>query len=297
VKSRVAASRPEGTGDRLRRLHAVSTRLGEIAPLERTRLVDEVTHRLRNLILDGTLVPGQRLLQTSLAEELGVSRTPLREALRVLQHEGFVEFVDGNKTLAVVDFSTDDLLEIYELREVVDGLAVRLAAQRGITRATGKRLHGALADFKGAVGPRAITRRAAAHADFHATIAQASGNRHVVGQIPMIRFTAQMGTRYVQNLDEHARSQALGGIEQGEGNHLAILQAIRAAMPARRSGRLASTSARRSTRSSASARRGPGVRRECQTAGSRTASMLAAPLSGTRAWRHTSTGNETLTSE
>jgi len=204
----------------------VSTPLGDIAPLERTRLVDEVTHRLRNLILDGTLVPRQRLLQTSLAEELGVSRTPLREALRVLQHEGFVEFVDGNKTLAVVDFSTDDLLEIYELREAVDGLAARLAAQRGITRATGKRLRGALAEFQGAVDPRAITRRAAAHADFHATIAQSSGNRHVVAQIPMIRFTAQMGTRYVQNLDEDARSRALAGIEQGEGSHLAILQSI-----------------------------------------------------------------------
>jgi len=94
------------------------------------------------------------------------------------------------------------------------------------TRATGKRLRGALAEFQGAVDPRAITRRAAAHADFHATIAQSSGNRHVVAQIPMIRFTAQMGTRYVQNLDEDARSRALAGIEQGEGSHLAILQSI-----------------------------------------------------------------------
>jgi DNA-binding GntR family transcriptional regulator len=86
----------------------VPARRPALAPLERTHLVDEVTHRLRTLILDGTLVPGRRLLQTNLAEELGVSRTPLREALRVLQNEGFVEVVDGNKTLAVVDLSQLD---------------------------------------------------------------------------------------------------------------------------------------------------------------------------------------------
>lgn len=204
----------------------MATGLPDIAPFERTRLVDEVTHRLRSLILDGTLVPGQRLLQTGLAEELGVSRTPLREALRVLQSEGFVEVIDGNKTLAVIDLSTDDLLEIYELREVVDGLAARLAAAQGITSATARRLHGAIVEMRRAIDPEALTRRAPAHADFHATIAQASGNRYVQGQIPLIRFTAEMGTRYVQNLDEETRSQTHAAIEQGEGNHLAILQAI-----------------------------------------------------------------------
>ena len=204
----------------------MSTALPTIAPFERTRLVDEVTHRLRNLILDGTLAPGLRLLQTSLAEKLGVSRTPLREALRVLQHEGFVEFIDGNKTLAVIDLSVEELLEMYELREVVDGLAARLAAKQGINSATAKRLHRALVELRRASDPRALTRRAPAHADFHATIAEASGNRHMLGQIPMIRFTAQMGTRYVQHLDGQARLEALMRIEEGKGNHGAILQAI-----------------------------------------------------------------------
>jgi DNA-binding GntR family transcriptional regulator len=210
-----------------RTLPGVSTVLPEITPFgERTRLVDEVTDRLRNLIVDGTLVPGRRLLQTNLAEELGVSRTPLREALRVLQSEGFVDVVDGNKTLAVVDLSPADLVAAYELREVVDGLAARLAAAQGLSSATAKRLQDAIAEIRGAVDPRSLTLRAPAHSEFHATIALASGNRHVVGQIPMIRFTAQMGTRYVQSLDEDARLQTLTWIEQGDGNHFAILQAI-----------------------------------------------------------------------
>ena len=109
---------------------------------------------------------------------------------------------------------------------VVDGLAARLAAKQGINSATAKRLHRALVELRRASDPRALTRRAPAHADFHATIAEASGNRHMLGQIPMIRFTAQMGTRYVQHLDGQARLEALMRIEEGKGNHGAILQAI-----------------------------------------------------------------------
>jgi GntR family transcriptional regulator of vanillate catabolism len=210
----------------VRTLHPVQTRLPDFAPLERTRLVDDVTRRLRTLILDGTLAPGRRLLQTNLAEELGISRTPLREALRVLQHEGFVEFIDGNKTLAVVDLSNDDLLELYELREVVDGLAARLAAKQGMNGATAKRLHSALAIFRRAIEPRVLPQRATAHADFHATIAELSANRHVIGQITMIRFTAQMGSRYVRRLDEKTRMRTLLRIEDGDGNHRQILEAI-----------------------------------------------------------------------
>jgi DNA-binding GntR family transcriptional regulator len=204
----------------------VSTGLPDLAPFARTRLVDEVTDRLRNLIVDGTLAPGQRLLQTSLSEQLGVSRTPLREALRVLQNEGFVEFVDGNKTLAVVDLSAEELVAAYQLREVVDGLAARLAATRGISSAMAKRLHDVIAQMRAAPGPRKLNRRAPAHSDFHASIALASENRHVIGQIPMIRFTAEMGTRFVQSLDEDARAQTHNWIETGDGNHFAILQAI-----------------------------------------------------------------------
>src|SRR5438093_10908651 len=106
--------------------------LHALKPFERTRLVDEVTDRLRSLILDGTLPPGQPLLQISLSEQLGVSRTPLREALRVLENEGFVRISNGNNTLEVVELSPQEMVEMYELREVVDGLAARLAAKRGI---------------------------------------------------------------------------------------------------------------------------------------------------------------------
>src|SRR5579862_4729146 len=114
----------------------------EIPAFERTRLVDDVTDRLRSMIIDGTLAPGTTLLQIDLAERLGVSRTPLREAFRILEYEGFVRIANGNKTLEVVDLSDDDIIELYQFREVIDGLAARLAAKRGISDADYEMLMG-----------------------------------------------------------------------------------------------------------------------------------------------------------
>src|SRR2546423_7022103 len=152
-----------------------------LQPLERTRLVNDVTNRLRSLILDGSLLPGQLLLQMSLSQQLGVSRTPLREALRILEHEGFVQVVNGNTTLEVVDFRPEDMIDLYELREAIDGLAASLAATRGVSRETVAHLRSALKSMRDATTPFDPARRAAAHATFHATLAEASGNKHVMG--------------------------------------------------------------------------------------------------------------------
>src|SRR4029453_5215247 len=99
---------------------------------ERPRLVDDVTNRLRQMIVDGTLSAGQPLLQIELSKKLGVTRPPLRGAFRVLEHEGFVRATNGNNTLEVIGLSNEEMTEIYQYREVIDGLAARLAAKRGI---------------------------------------------------------------------------------------------------------------------------------------------------------------------
>jgi GntR family transcriptional regulator of vanillate catabolism len=200
----------------------------KLKPFERTRLVDEVTDRLRSLILDGTLPPGQQLLQITLSEQLGVSRTPLREALRVLENEGFVRIVNGNNTLEVIDLSPEDMIELYELREVIDGLAARLAAKRGIDKGTSKELRAALDDMRAATEPFDATRRAAAHARFHALLAEASGNRHVIAQSPMIRLTAQMLARRLSQYRKDEPTYSAETLEEGEDDHLAVIEAIEA---------------------------------------------------------------------
>lgn len=86
--------------------------------------------RLRELILDGDLSPGQRLSELAVVERLGVSRTPVRAALARLQEEGLVEALTSGG-YAVRAFSEQEVNEAIELRGVLEGLAARLAAEKG----------------------------------------------------------------------------------------------------------------------------------------------------------------------
>lgn len=84
---------------------------------------------LRNAIASGTLSPGERLMENQLAEQLRVSRTPVREAIRKLEQEGFVVMVPRRGTY-VADISIRDINEIFEIRTALEVLAAGLAAER-----------------------------------------------------------------------------------------------------------------------------------------------------------------------
>lgn len=84
---------------------------------------------IREAILSGRIQPGERLKEAGLARELGLSRTPVREALLVLQAEGLIDTFP-NKGAVVPEKSASDLLGIYELRALLEGHACRLAARR-----------------------------------------------------------------------------------------------------------------------------------------------------------------------
>ena len=84
--------------------------------------------RLRQDILDGTLPPGRPLVEAVLAARYQVSRTPVREALRRLEQDGLVERVD--RTMRVRRHSAEEILELYEVRTILETAAVRAAAER-----------------------------------------------------------------------------------------------------------------------------------------------------------------------
>ena len=86
-----------------------------------------VFEHLRNAILDGTLLPGERLMEVQLADKLGVSRTPIREAIRKLELEGLVEMIP-RRGAQVSDLSVKDVADVLEVRETLEGLAASLAA-------------------------------------------------------------------------------------------------------------------------------------------------------------------------
>jgi GntR family transcriptional regulator of vanillate catabolism len=91
-----------------------------------------VTEALRELLLQGEFPPYTRLQETWLAERMQVSRTPIRESLRVLARDGLLEYAP-NRGYSVRHFSVDDIVSAFRVRSVLEGLGCRLIAERGMS--------------------------------------------------------------------------------------------------------------------------------------------------------------------
>ena len=95
--------------------------------------LDQVLVELRERILNGDLKPGERLAEVPLAEQLHVSRTPVRHALTLLEAEGLLE-PSGSRGFVVRRFSFQDITDAIDVRGVLEGLAARMVAEHGVTR-------------------------------------------------------------------------------------------------------------------------------------------------------------------
>ena len=138
-------------------------------------VADLAYERIRGLVLSGELAPGTRLGQVELAERFGISRTPVREALRRLAGEGLVDF-HSNRGFRVADLGLDAVLRRLEVRAILEPGIARLAAQRRTERDVEL--------LKGCITREARARSGiAAHdasREFHVTLARASGNEELV---------------------------------------------------------------------------------------------------------------------
>ena len=92
-------------------------------------LREMVYEELKMQILKGAIIPGTRMMEGELAEEMGVSRTPIREAIRKLEKEGLVTIAPRRGAYASM-ISTEDMVEILEVRQDLEGLAAYFAADR-----------------------------------------------------------------------------------------------------------------------------------------------------------------------
>lgn len=134
---------------------------------------------LKRRIVDNDLPPGHRLVERDLAVELGVSRIPLREALRLLSAEGLVVIVPGKGTI-VAPLTPQDVRDLFDVRESLEVLAARLAAERADPAALA-RLRECLAAARRADGrARLLTE---ANADFHSALVTAADNRLLAGMM------------------------------------------------------------------------------------------------------------------
>jgi len=107
----------------------MSSEVSQLQPLDLLNLRGHITQRIRGAILDGTYKPGERLVETAIAAQLGVSRAPIREALSALEREGLVVNVP-RRGYSVIDFTDKDIDEIYSLRLLLEIGALRRAAER-----------------------------------------------------------------------------------------------------------------------------------------------------------------------
>lgn len=149
-------------------------------------LRDVVFNTLRDAILTGKLVPGERLMENQLAEKLGVSRTPVREALRMLELENLVELVP-RKGAQVLDMSEKDIINILEVRSALEGLATSVACKK-MTKEDLQQLKNMEVDFEKAVAENDVEHFVDIDEDFHDLIFAATENDKLINIFRNLRI-------------------------------------------------------------------------------------------------------------
>lgn len=182
----------------------------EVTMNEYLPLRDVVFNTLRRAILRGELKPGERLMEIRLANKLGVSRTPIREAIRKLELEGLVLMVP-RKGAEVAEITEKNLRDVLEVRCALEELAVQLACDR-IDPERMQQLLDAAAHFRDILGTADITELGEADEAFHDVIFRATDNRRLIQLLnnlreQMYRYRIEYLKKkecYPQLLEEHA---------------------------------------------------------------------------------------------
>ncbi|HVY14424.1 MAG TPA: GntR family transcriptional regulator [Rhodopila sp.] len=152
---------------------------------EHAPLRDQVAENLRLAILEGRLKPGERLIEDRLAEEFGVSRNPIREAIRTLASEGLIE-VNARRGAVVTTLTPEEAEELLEVRATLEAANARLAARRrdpGVLQI----LKDVLARGTEAVEAARIDELPRLNDEFHAHLAQAGRNRVLADLMKTLR--------------------------------------------------------------------------------------------------------------
>jgi DNA-binding GntR family transcriptional regulator len=185
-----------------------------------TATVDELAATLQARVLSGEIPSGTRLRQEALAEEFGVSRTPVREALRKLQASGLVE-VRPNRGALVRAPTAREVREAYEVRAELEGLAAELAATR-IRNDQLLMLHEAVSLFRRLIesGTREVREWSRANDLFHQTIQEAAGNDRLVEML------AHLHRSFPRDLTGVVLSGSRGLLRENLAQHVEVLDAI-----------------------------------------------------------------------
>jgi DNA-binding GntR family transcriptional regulator len=168
-------------------------------------LKESVYETLREAILIGKLADGDRLQERLLADQLGVSRTPVREALQRLEVEGFV--INTTNGLVVQTFSVQEIIDIYELRIALEGISARLATERA-TYGDIAELRRIYQDMRRATHAGNVIELTRINREFHSSMAKISACRFLVRFINLLHDSVQRSSR-TTFVDEERRLEAL----------------------------------------------------------------------------------------
>jgi DNA-binding GntR family transcriptional regulator len=188
-------------------------------------LSDVVSEQIRGRILDGTLKPGERLVEDRLSAELGVSRVPVREALRGLSVEGLVTLLP-RRGATVVEVTPQSVAELVEVRALLEGLNARLAAQRHDPEIVAQ-LEATLARGNEAAKTGTAEELARLNAEFHERLAEASRNSVLsdvmrgLRERTSIAFAINGRARAREDWEEHA--SVLAAVIAGDAELAALL--------------------------------------------------------------------------
>lgn len=148
-------------------------------PIERHQtLREKILETIRDAILKGSLKPGERVSEPELAERFGISRTPIREAFRQLESEGYLEVIP-RRGAVVASLSERDVVEFYAIKSILEGHAARIAAERMTDREIERleAINGKLQQIAESGDIKAFFRT---HDEFHELFIKASGNEKLM---------------------------------------------------------------------------------------------------------------------
>ena len=176
------------------------------APLDREGLVQRVARRLSKAIVSGQLTPGERLSESVVARQLGVSRAPVREAARLLENSGLVTYLP-NRGFFVRKFSAEELDNLYELRIIIETAAIRRLIREGLGD-TEAALEAQIQELHRVAGPgHDMLTQVEADMQFHRLICAGSGNPRFLGVFEQI---ALHGRSFGENGFDKRRRPGVG---------------------------------------------------------------------------------------
>jgi DNA-binding GntR family transcriptional regulator len=195
---------------------------GVLAPLKRREgrgVAAEVYETLREVILSGQLRPGAILSQVAVARALGVSRTPVREAIRMLQESGLVT-AEPNLRSRVLDFDPNDIESLYMKRILLESLGVALTVRRMVPALVGE-LRDVIGALEGEDAHQSFLKWSMLHRELHRLIVSKSGDRYVSDLV-------ELEVRAERYHSAYKGAHVLGWWQRGQTEHRALFEAIAA---------------------------------------------------------------------